>query len=288
MARDAWRIVFISTVPPVVQSFVPLLRELGHEPVAVISARRRRPVPERPSISDETVPAELDIHVPNHRRAVEPILRVHRPDLVITWGYPWRIPASALAIPRLGGINLHPALLPRHRGPIPLAWAIRDGDAAFGVTWHRMDDRFDTGPILAQASVPILATDTSIGEVGPRLGAAAASLLPRVLERLAADDPGDAQSEEGATWAGFFEEDYAAVDWSESAEAIHRQVRAWQLAMGTGPVVGPVVELDGVRRRLTRTSLEEPAEGGRREVCGDGRPLWILETEPMDPPPQAA
>ena len=46
-------------------------------------------------------------------------------------------------------------MLPRHRGPIPLAWAFRDGDGQYGVTWHRMDAELDTGPILAQATVPM-------------------------------------------------------------------------------------------------------------------------------------
>ena len=72
-------------------------------------------------------------------------------------------------MPRLGSINVHPALLPRHRGPIPLAWALREGDAAWGSTWHRMDAELDTGNMLAQATVPIEDDDVDIAEFGPRL-----------------------------------------------------------------------------------------------------------------------
>jgi methionyl-tRNA formyltransferase len=282
MAGGAWRVVFISTVPPVIEHFVPVFRELGHDPVAVISARRERPrASGRPSVADDTVPAGLDIFIPHHRRAIEGMLRSCDPDLAVCWGYPWRIPAAALAVPRLGSINLHPGLLPRHRGPVPLAWAIRDGDPAFGVTWHRMDAHLDTGPILAQASVPIRDEDVSIMEIAPRLASAAGSLLPRVLERVAAGDPGDAQSEVDATWAGHFEEDYATVDWSRPARAIHDQVRAWAFAFGVGTVVGPIAELDGRRLRLLRTSLTRPEEEAPEITCGDGAPLWILDAEDL-------
>ena len=65
-------------------------------------------------------------------------------------GFPWKVPADALAVPKLGWLNGHPSLLPRHRGPVPLAWAIRNGDEDFGITFHRMDAELDTGPILAQ------------------------------------------------------------------------------------------------------------------------------------------
>ena len=70
-------------------------------------------------------------------------------------GFPWKIPADALAVPTLGWLNGHPSLLPRHRGPIPVAWAIRDGDEEIGITFHRMDAELDTGAILAQAAQPL-------------------------------------------------------------------------------------------------------------------------------------
>ena len=93
------------------------------------------------------------------------------PDLLLCWGFPWKIPLSALQVPRLGSVNCHPALLPRHRGPVPLAWALREGDGQYGVTWHRMDAELDTGAILAQAVVPMEDDDFEITVVGPRMGA---------------------------------------------------------------------------------------------------------------------
>ena len=75
-------------------------------------------------------------------------------------------------------------------------------------------------------------------------------MLPRVFERLEAGDPGDPQSTEGVNWAGLFEEDYATVDWSQTAREIHNQVRAWRHMFGAGDIEGPMAEVDGERLKL--------------------------------------
>jgi methionyl-tRNA formyltransferase len=282
MKQVGWRITLITTVPPVAAALVPTLRELGHDPVAIVSARRRQPAPQgREPMGDETAPPGLDVLLAHDKWSVEPLLRASRPDLVLCWGFPWRIPQAALDVPPLGSLNCHPAMLPRHRGPIPLAWAFRDGDQQFGVTWHRMDAELDTGPILAQAPVPMLDDDFGIDVVGPRMGAVAIGLLPEVLARVAAGDPGDEQPSEGVTWAGHFDDDYASVDWSQPARRIHDQVRAWAFTFGLSPIVGPVTELEGRRVRLVRTSLTDPGGDAQRVETGDG-PLWIVEAEPID------
>jgi methionyl-tRNA formyltransferase len=144
-----------------------------------------------------------------------------------------------------------------------------------------MDAELDTGGILAQGSVAIDDDDVEIMQIGPKLGAEAFRLLPGVLERVAAGDPGDPQDDALATWAGHFEDDdYARVDWSWPARRIHDQVRAWSLTFGLTPVVGPVAELDGERVRLLRTSLRDPGAGARRVACGDDA-LWIVESVPL-------
>jgi methionyl-tRNA formyltransferase len=219
--------------------------------------------------------------MPTSKHEVAPLLRAYDPDVTLCWSYPWKLPQEALDVARLGSVNQHPALLPRHRGPIPFAWALREGDSHFGITWHRMDAELDTGPILAQTSIPIEDTDCTILDVAPRLAPAALGLLPRVFERLEAGDPGDPQPEEGASWAGHFDEDYAEVDWSQPARVVHNQVRAWNFTFGLSDLVAPVAELDGERVRLIRTSLTDPGDGARRVECGDG-PIWIVEQESED------
>lgn len=282
MAAAGWRIVLVTTVPIVAQGLADALRNLGHRPLAVMSARRERPLPDRPAMTDETAPAGLDVLLPATKQAIEPMLRAYEPDLLMCWGFPWKIPLAALQVPRLGSINCHPGLLPRHRGPIPLAWAFRDGDGQFGVTWHRMDAELDTGAILAQATVPMEDDDFDIAAVGPRMGAIAIGMLPRVLERVAAGDPGDPQPVEGATWAGHFTDDYATIDWSQPARRIHDQVRAWLFTFGLSPAIGPLAEVDGRPVRVTRTSLNDPGGSARRMEAGDG-PIWLVSWEPAEP-----
>jgi len=268
-------------VPPVIQRLVPVLRELGHEPVAVVTARAARDRPPDMVLGDTSVPEGLDILFAADKGRVAPLLRTAEPDLTICWGFSWKLPQEALDVARLGSINLHPALLPRHRGPIPLAWALRDGDGVFGVTWHRMDAELDTGGILAQTSIPIEDDDFEITEIGPKLGAAAFALLPPVLERVAAGDPGDPQPEEGVSWAGHFEDDeYVRVDWDRPRKQVHDQVRAWSLTLGMSSIVAPLAELDGEQVRILRTSLRDPGDGARRVECADG-PIWIVAHEPV-------
>jgi methionyl-tRNA formyltransferase len=276
----AYRIVVISAVLPVAQPLIGHLRELGHDPVAWLLPRRpaHRPTPPWGEVTDETAPPGVSVLFARDKNAVAPLLRGLEPDVALCWGFSWKLPPEALGAPPLGVVNQHPGLLPRHRGPIPMAWAMREGDREFGLTWHRMDADYDTGPILAQTTVPIEDGDTTIEIIGPKLLQAALALLPHVFDRLAAGDPGDPQPTEGVSWAGLFGEDYAAVDWTQPARAIHNQVRAWMLTFGLCPVEGPIAELDGERVKLLRTSLTDPGDGARAVECGDGR-IWIVESE---------
>ena len=195
---------------------------------------------------------------------VAPLLRGLDLDVVLCWGFSWKLPQDALDVPRLGSVNNHPALLPRHRGPYPFAWAFREGDEVLGSTWHRMDAELDTGPILAQSSVPIEDTDCWIEDFGPKILQDTFAMLPRVFERLEAGDPGDPQPTEGISWAGPFEEDYATVDWSQTAREIHNQVRAWRHLFSDGEIEGPIAEVEVERLKLLRTSLTDPGDGARR------------------------
>ena len=277
------RVGLISNVLPVVDPFVGTLRELGHEPVAWLMSRRppgdERPPPPWGDVTDTNAPGGVNLLFARAKEDVAPLFRGLELDVVFCWGFGWKLPQEALDVPRLGSVNNHPALLPRHRGPYPFAWTFREDDKEFGSTWHRMDAEFDTGPILAQSSIPVEDTDCWIEDFGPRTLQNSFSMLPRVFERLEAGDPGDPQSTEGVSWAGPFEEDYATVDWSQTAREIHNQVRAWRHLFGSGGIEGPIAEIEGERLKLLRTSLTDPGEGARAVECGDGR-LWIVESEP--------
>jgi methionyl-tRNA formyltransferase len=278
------RIGLISNVPPVVVPLVATLRELGHEPVSWLVQRKPGaadlPLPSWGDISDRNAPEGVNLLFARSKEDVAPLLGGLDLDVVLCWGFGWKLPQEALDVPRLGSVNNHPALLPRHRGPYPVAWAFREGDEVLGSTWHRMDEEFDTGPILAQSSVSLEDTDCWIEEFGPKILRETFAMLPQVFERLEAGDPGDPQPTDGVSWAGPFEEDYAAVDWSWTAREVHNQVRAWRHLFGAGDIEGPIAEVEGERLKLLRTSLTDPGEGARRVECGDG-PIWVVESEPV-------
>ena len=279
---ESWRVFMICSIRPIAEVLAATLRDLGHEPVAILGPRREggNEPPDFLRLGAATAPAGVDLLFAHDKHAMERLVRAYEPDLLTCWGFPWKIPQAALDVPRLGSINHHPALLPRHRGPIPLAWALRDGDAEWGSTWHRMDAELDTGNILVQATTPIHDDDVDIASFGQRLLATGAGTLPRALERIAAGDPGDPQPEAGASWAGHFEDDdYVRVDWSHTARQIHNQVRAWHLTFGMSTLRAPVAELDGEQVVLLQTRLTDPGDGARRVECGDA-PIWVVASRP--------
>lgn len=106
-------------------------------------------------------------------------------DLVCVACFPWRIPPALLALPTYGFLNVHPSLLPAYRGPAPLFWQLRAGLSNGGVTVHWMDATFDTGPLAAQAAIPLPAGATS-AELDRLHAHSGAGLLLDVMRQLAA------------------------------------------------------------------------------------------------------
>ena len=275
-----WRVVLITVVPQIAQGYTETVRALGHEPVAVIASRRRAagipPTPLGPAMVTDA-PEGLDLHFVEKRRSIAPLLRAYEADQALCTGFPWLIPAEAIDAPRLGIVNGHPSLLPRYRGPFPVAWAVRNGESEIGMTYHLMDAAFDTGPVLAQASVP-LGDDETWEELQSKLGELAPQLLSEVFERLARGDRGDAQIGAGE-YQSVFDADYWYVDLTQTAAEVHRQTRAWSFMPPVLPVLGPILERDGTSVRLLWTSLTEVA-GAERLDCADG-PLWVLDSAPL-------
>ena len=273
------RIAVLARVAGVVVWLDRQLRELGHECVGVVTTEgpRGRYGDEPLSALIDARPLHLDVLVAGEPKRFAQLLAVLEPDLAISGGLPVRIPEDALEVPRHGIVNCHPALLPRYRGPNPIGWALRNGDHELGFTFHRMDADFDTGRILAQGTAPLASAERAEDALQTLFGVAR-SLLPQALERVEAGDPGDPQAEEDASYAGFFEPEYAEIDWTRTAEEVHRQVRAWWLAAARDGVRGPLAQLDGARVIVQRTRLDD-AEGGTPVECADAL-IWILETAP--------
>jgi methionyl-tRNA formyltransferase len=161
-----------------------------------------------------------------------------------------------------------------------------------GFTVHRLSPDFDTGPILAQARIPI-ADEDDIDSLVAKFGPVVPKLLGQALARVARGDQGDAQDEAEATYAGLFDEEWRTIDWDQSARAIHNQVRSWT---GIRDIPkGALGEIDGQTWQIIRTRLlpvepepRQPAPPGtvvRRDgerlvvQCGDG-PIEILAWSP--------
>jgi methionyl-tRNA formyltransferase len=276
------RVVIYSMVLPAVVGLDAIARAEGYEPVAVIVPRLRDAADagsrERFQELVGGAPAGLDVCVADSKASLERFTRMYEPRLGLCIGYRWKLPPEVLAIPELGIVNGHPSLLPRHRGPYPFAWAVRERDGELGMTYHLMDDDFDTGPVLAQGSRP-MPDEVNFPALQPLLAELSQELLPQALARLEAGDRGDTQSQEGATYAGAFGDDYRHVDWAQPAAEIHRQVCAWSFHFEPGSP-GPLAEIDGKTVRLVTTSLTDPRDGTLRVDTGDG-PLWIIEAEPV-------
>ena len=177
-----------------------------------------------------------------------------RADLVVLAAYGLLLPAPFLFEPAHGAVNVHPSLLPRHRGATPVAAAILGGDAETGVTVMKMDEGLDTGPTLARRSVP-LRGDERTGPLTDRLFALGGELLAEVLPPYVAGEVVPVpQPGEGVTYAPRMTKADGLIDWREPALLIERKVRAYD------PWPGAAAVWEG--RRLAVTGAEVDVEAG--------------------------
>jgi methionyl-tRNA formyltransferase len=153
-------------------------------------------------------------------------LQALAPDLGVVAAYGKILPEALLAIPRLGFVNVHASLLPRHRGAAPIERAITQGDEETGVTIMRVVKALDAGPMLSWAAVPIEPDDTAI-DVGARLAEMGAALLIDAVHGLehgtAIEYP---QDDARATYAPRIVKADGQIEWDQPAIAIHDKVRA--------------------------------------------------------------
>ena len=272
------RVALISRVDRAVSGLAAMLRMIGHEPVGALTTAlggERYGADSLGGIAGQAADG-FDVVVAGSPSRIAPLLAALAADVAISAAFPVLIPAAALNVPPLGIINTHPSLLPRYRGPNPIAWMVRNGDRELGYSIHRMDADFDTGPLLAQGTTPIEDVEAP-SELFERMFTLLGSLLPNALERVAMGDHGDPQPDRQATYAGFFEPEYVEIDWSQTAAEVRRQVLAWRVAAARPGPHGALTTLRGERVRVLRVRFDD-AEGGTRVDCADAA-LWIVETE---------
>jgi methionyl-tRNA formyltransferase len=193
-------------------------------------------------------------------------IRELRPDLLCIVGFPWIVPDTILEIPRVGAVNVHPALLPRHRGPLPLFWTYHSDDRQTGVTIHRAIAKPDAGDIFAQRRFE-LERGLPVERLARRLEEEGARLLCRVADDIAGGSLiANPQNEGMATFAPRPAKGQKMIDF-----ATWPAERVWHFLHGLVPFY---VEPIGVKYR---------AVGGyRTEILGEpgttarARNGWML------------
>ncbi len=174
--------------PPQSFSELPLLNRFIGRDISHIAFEREIPVI---AVSGDEV------------EALRKVVQVHKPDVVCVACFPKRLPDDILKMAHLGFLNLHPSLLPDHKGPAPLFWIFRSANHdEGGVTVHYMNEGFDTGDILLQEKV-IIPVGISGSEAEQRCGEVGGKLLAVVISGLGSkSSSGRAQVSGGSyeTW----------------------------------------------------------------------------------------
>jgi methionyl-tRNA formyltransferase len=249
------------------------LLDTGHQVVALVTQ------PDRPQgRKHELIPSPIKLT--GQRRGVKVMqpenvnspeileqIRQLAPDLLVTAAYGQILSAELLAIPRLGGINLHGSILPAYRGAAPVARAIQNGETETGVTVIRMTPRIDAGGTIAFARTAIGPNETS-GELEARLAVLGAPLVASSIASLVA---GSAriipQDRSKMTRAPKLKKEDGLIDWCRPAQAIHNLVRAmqpWPLASTTWISQDP--ESKGPLRLIVRQTQPVEGQGSPGEV----------------------
>jgi methionyl-tRNA formyltransferase len=277
---------------------VPTLREIrarGHDVVAVVTQ------PDRPrGRGQKATPGPVKVFAENHGlRVLQPermrdeaflaALAALAPDLGIVAAYGKILPASLLAMPRLGLINVHASLLPRWRGASPIHRAVMAGDARTGVSIMRVVQALDAGAVFAEAG-RLIGIDETSEDVERDLAERGARLILPVIDALGAGAARETPQDESlVTYAPRLTREDGLIAWAAPASTIHNQVR------GLYPWPHAFTTLDGARVIVLRTSLAPrsvaPSSGARPgdvlacdrdgivALAGDGVPIGLLQLQ---------
>ncbi len=203
------------------------------------------------------------VWVKSAAEATETIQRI-APEVTVAACFPWRLPHAALETPPLGILNVHPSLLPAGRGPEPVFWTLRRGERMTGVTVHRMDAGFDTGPIVAQAEM-LVPEGITAPDLERDLMTVGGSLLIDALPALAAGtlQPWP-QPAHGATYAPV----PSSADWTMMSSL--PAAWAWRFARGVAPLGGPLTAIAGGRAVRVTAALDWSPDERLPEPVLDG------------------
>ena len=263
---------------------VPALKALhqaGHEIVAVYSQPPRRsgrgkkitpsPVQNIAESLGIEVRTPVSLRDPKEQAAFAALSL----DVAVVAAYGLILPQAILDAPQMGCLNIHGSILPRWRGAAPVQRAILAGDELSGITIMQMEAGLDTGPMLLKAETPL--TDKTAGELTDELSETGALLMVQYLA-TPNDYPSEMQNDALATYAKKITKEEARLDFTQAADQVERQIRAFN------PAPGAFFEYDGARYRIHQAQIIE-TDGNAGTVlddqltiaCGDSaiRPMVI-------------
>lgn len=258
-------VIFLGTSEFAVPSLETLVEEGENVGLVVTQPDRPRGRGRRvepPPVRRAAERLDLAVFQPERLNAPEAVarLRVLTPEFLVVVAYGQLLKAELLGLPSRGTVNLHPSLLPRHRGPSPVAWTILAGDARAGVTTMFLDEGMDTGPILMQESLP-LGAELTRGDLEVVLAERGARLLLETLRNVRDGTVSPIpQDPSRSTLSELLTREMRVLDWSRPSAEVRRQVHA------LSPVPGCLARFSGRLVKVFRV----------REVDGRGEPGRVL------------
>ena len=256
------KLVFCGTPAFAVPSLRALLSDSYFQVAAVVTQ------PDRPRgrgkktasspVKDAALEASVPVYQPEKIKSESSLDYFKRlaPDVVVIIAYGQIIPASLIAIPRLGWINLHGSLLPKYRGAAPINWAIINAEKVTGLTTMQIDAGLDTGPMLLKYQTGIGPDETAPDLYG-QLAEAGAPLIVETLKKL---DQGEIaptpQDNSQASLAPPLKKEDGRIDWFLPAPKIYNRIRGLQ------PWPGAFTTFRGATCRIWGKPLKPVAAGG--------------------------
>ncbi len=187
------------------------------------------------------------------------------PDLMVCFAYGRIFGPRFLGLFPNGSINVHPSLLPRHRGPTPIEAAILEGDEVTGISIQSMAPEMDAGDVFAQEEFP-LAANVTAGTLAAEVSKRAPALALSVVEAIYAGTARPvAQDGANATYCRHIDDEAMRIDWSAPAARIERSVRAYSERKGPWTTIG------GDRIRVLEAAPAHVADGPGGEPSA---PVW--------------
>jgi methionyl-tRNA formyltransferase len=191
-------------------------------------------------------------------------------DVAVVLAYGRILPPDVLVAPRVGCLNLHASLLPRHRGAAPIQWSLILGDTETGISLMQMDEGLDSGPVFTRRRLSI-AEDEDAGTLTARLGALAAEVVTEDLEAAVSGGlVAEPQDLAHVTLAPPIRHEDQNLDFDGSAQAL-----AWRIR-GLAPKPGAHTTLKGKRLKiLAARACAEPVNGPPGTITATKRAIWI-------------